>query len=123
MDPSFQDLPIWQASVALAAEVIALTDDFPWEQRGVLVEQMQRAAISVASNIAEGQGRISPKEFRWFLGTARGSLFELITQLEIANRAGLVPHGRHAELEETARAIGDGINDLLRGLPTFVLKT
>jgi len=61
-----------------------MTQDFPREEQYGLTSQIRRAAVSVASNIAEGQGRLSAGEFRQFLGIARGSNFEVQTQLEIA---------------------------------------
>jgi four helix bundle protein len=103
MKKPYRDLFIWQASVDLAVSVIALTDEFPARQRYVLIDQMQRAAVSVPSNIAEGKGRISQRELRHFLATARGSLYELDTQLEIATRAGLLEPRHHAGLKSTSR--------------------
>ena len=100
MKKSYRDLFIWQAALDLAVDVISLTDRFPYSQRRVLVQQMQRSAVSVPSNIAEGKGRLSPRELRHFLGNARGSLFELDTQLEIACRTGLVDPETYADLDK-----------------------
>ena len=115
---SFRDLYIWQASVDLAVNVITLTNDFPARQQRVLVEQMQRAAVSVPSNIAEGKGRLSQRELRRFLGIARGSLFELGTQIEIAARIGLLTAGKRADLDNSIGKLGAGINNLLRLVPS-----
>jgi len=106
---SFRDLYIWQASVDLAVDVITLTNDFPARQQRVLVEQMQRAAVSVPSNIAEGKGRLSQRELRQFLGIARGSLFELGTQIEIATRIGVLEAGTRANLDNSIGKLGAGI--------------
>jgi four helix bundle protein len=113
---SYRDLFIWQASVELAKRVIECTDDFPQRQRRVLVEQMQRCAVSIPSNIAEGKGRLTAKELRHYLGIARGSLLELATQLEIASRLELLNHDQQTGLTEHIKKIGAGINALLRTL-------
>jgi four helix bundle protein len=97
MKPSHKTLFVWQASVDVAARVLQLTEAFS-NRRLALADQMQRAATSVPSNIAEGHGRLTERERRRFLGIARGSLHELDTQLEIAVRAGLIPATTQAEL-------------------------
>lgn len=84
MNQSFRDLVVWQRAIQLTVVVYRMTRDFPREEQSGLTSQMRRAAVSVASNIAEGQGRLSNGEFRQFLGIARGSNFELQTQVEIA---------------------------------------
>lgn len=86
---SFRELVVWQKSIQLATAVYRMTQDFPREELYGLSSQIRRCAVSVPSNIAEGQGRNSTKEFRQFLGVARGSNFELQTQIEIARRLGL----------------------------------
>ena len=80
----FRELLVWQDSMALAREVYTLTAEFPQKEKFGLSSQLCRAAVSIPSNIAEGHGRLSDKSFAVFLGNARGSLFELETQLEIA---------------------------------------
>ena len=110
---SFRDLFIWQSSVDLAVSVIETTGAFPFSQRRVLVEQMQRCAISVPSNIAEGKGRLSSRELRQFLGIARGSLCELETQVEIARRVGLIDAETHAQISRRIALICTGINRLI----------
>ena len=66
-----------------------MTQEFPREELYGLTSQMRRSAVSVPSNIAEGQGRLGTSEFRHFLGIARGSNFELQTQLEVARELGM----------------------------------
>ena len=83
---SFRDLLVWQRSMELAVEIYTLTRSFPKSELYGLTSQMRRAAISVSSNIAEGRGRNSAGEFRQFLGIARGSTFELQTQLLLARK-------------------------------------
>ena len=84
MAQSFRDLLVWQRSMQLTVSIYRLTQGFPREEFYGLTSQIRRAAVSVPSNIAEGQGRLSPGEFRQFLGIARGSICEVQTQLEIA---------------------------------------
>lgn len=80
----FKDLVVWQEAKAFALEVYANSDEFPKQEIYGMTSQVRRAAVSVASNIAEGQGRLTRGEFIQFLGHARGSLLEAVTQLEIA---------------------------------------
>ena len=122
MGKSYRDLFIWSESVEIAADIVMLTDTFPKAQRLALIDQMQRAAISVPSNIAEGKGRISPREFRRFLAMARGSLFELHTQIEIARRINLLPAGSYEHLITRMRQVGSGINNLMKKLNSSIAK-
>jgi four helix bundle protein len=84
MGESFKELVVWQRSVQLALAVYKLTSSFPPSERFGLTNQLRRASISVASNIAEGYGRSTKGEYILFLGHARGSNFEVQTQLVIA---------------------------------------
>ncbi len=84
MVKSFRDLEVWKRSIQLSVSVYKLTQGFPKEDIYGLTSQMRRAAVSIPSNIAEGHGRLSKNEYRQFLGIARGSNFELQTQIEIA---------------------------------------
>jgi four helix bundle protein len=84
MARSYRDLLVWRKAKDLAVSIYRTTEPFPRDQLYGLTSQLRRAAISVASNIAEGQGRLTPGEFSHFLGQARGSLLELDTQLAIA---------------------------------------
>jgi four helix bundle protein len=86
---SFRDLTVWQRSMDLAELVYRLTRDFLREETYDLTVQLKRCAVSFPSNIAEGQGRLNTREFKQFLGIARGSNCELQTQLELARRLGL----------------------------------
>jgi four helix bundle protein len=81
---SYRELFVWQKAKALAVRVYRETEHFPNREAYGLTSQMRRSAVSIASNIAEGQGRLTRGEFRHFLGIARGSLLELETQLAIA---------------------------------------
>lgn len=84
MAQSFRDLLIWQRSIQLTVGIYPLTWDFPREEMYGLTTQIRRASVSVPSNIAEGHGRLNTGEYRQFLGIARGSNFEVQSQLEIA---------------------------------------
>ena len=86
MGNSYRDLEVWKISIDLVTAIYLATKRFPREELYALSSQLRRAAISVPSNIAEGQGRITRREFRQFLGQARGSLMEVETQLLIASK-------------------------------------
>ncbi len=83
---SYRDLDVWKLSLDLVKEVYKLTSKFPASENFGLTNQIRRAAVSIPSNIAEGQGRNSPKEFRQFLAVAQGSVAELETQLIISQK-------------------------------------
>jgi four helix bundle protein len=86
----FRDLQVWQRSMGLVREVYRLTEGFPRGEQFGLVSQIRRAAVSVPSNIAEGRGRMTDKSFAVFLSQARGSLYALQTQIELAGDLGFV---------------------------------
>ena len=90
MVKSYEDLIVWQKAVAFAEEVYRLQRTLPKEERFGVGDQLRRAAVSVPSNIAEGFGRESSKDFMHFLTVARGSLYETRTQLRIASDLGLL---------------------------------
>ncbi|HEX3108533.1 MAG TPA: four helix bundle protein, partial [Thermoanaerobaculia bacterium] len=83
---SFRDLFVWSAAVELAVRVSGIADELVERRRFALADQLQRAANSVPSNIAEGHGRLTPRDWRHFLSIARGSLYEVEAQLEILAR-------------------------------------
>jgi four helix bundle protein len=83
---SFRDLTVWQLGMQLTEQVYRLTADFPKSETYGLSSQMRRSAVSIPSNIAEGQGRDSTKEFLHFLAIAFGSICELETQIVLAHR-------------------------------------
>jgi len=89
MKRSFKQLFVWQTSVAIAVRMIALSDQLIAKRRYALADQLVRAACSVPNNIAEGQGRSTTRDRRHYLVQARGSLYELDTQLEILKQAKL----------------------------------
>ena len=83
---NYKELKVWQKSVDLAVKIYKSTKDFPREEIYGLTSQIRRSAVSIPSNIAEGAGRNSKKDFNNFLGISNGSSCELETQLIIANR-------------------------------------
>jgi four helix bundle protein len=86
---NLQELKVWNKAVDLAVNVYKATAQFPADERFGLISQSRRAAVSISSNIAEGAGRNSAKEFNNFMGIANGSSYELQTQLIIANKLNL----------------------------------
>jgi len=88
MAQPYEDLQVWQRAVEMSVAVYKLTDTFPRQEMYGLTSQLQRAAVSVASNIAEGRGRLTQGEFRHFLGMAQGSNYEVQTQIAIVQRLG-----------------------------------
>ena len=99
------------------ALVYRLTKGFPREELYGLASQIRRSAVSIPSNIAEGQGRLGTGEFRQFLGIARGSNCELLTQLEIADMLGYCDAKRIEEAEGLSNEVGKMINAILQSLP------
>ncbi len=109
---NFRKLQLWKSSMNLTTEIYRLTRNFPDHERYGLSSQMQRASVSIPSNIAEGFGRESTKELLRFLYTARGSLMEFSTQLEICNNLGYLSEEEHSSIQWLA----DEVNRLLNGL-------
>jgi four helix bundle protein len=114
MAGSYQDLFAWQKSIALAQYIYELTDSFPRHEMFGLTSQLRRAAISVPSNIAEGNGRISRGEWQQFLGYARGSLLELETELIVSHRVKFVSDVQLNAALSRCSEVGRLINGLLR---------
>lgn len=106
---NFKELIIWRKSIDLAWEVYQAVSVFPQDERFGLTSQIKRAVVSIASNIAEGSGRNSDKEFIHFLGIAKGSAYELLTQLFIADKLGLLSYdstdGLISKIEEVQKMI------------------
>jgi four helix bundle protein len=88
MGKSFKELIVWQRAIQLTVAVYKLTSEFPDAERFGLTNQMRRASVSIASNIAEGYGKSSRGEYLLFLGHARGSCAEIETQLVIVRELG-----------------------------------
>ena len=82
----YKELKVWQKAIDIAVEVYRITEKLPKDERFGLIGQMNRSAVSIPSNIVEGAGRNTDKDFNNFLGVALGSSFELDTQLVISNK-------------------------------------
>jgi four helix bundle protein len=113
---AFRDLQVWQKAIQLTVVIYRLTQGFPREEVYGLSSQIRRSAVSVPSNIAEGQGRLSIGEFRQFLGIARGSNYELQTQLVIARSLGFGDSLLIDEAERMSHEIGKMIYALFGSL-------
>jgi four helix bundle protein len=109
MAQDYHELIVWQRAIELTVCIYKLTRSFPKEELYGLISQMRRASVSVASNIAEGHGRITPGEFRQFLGLAQGSTYELQTQLLVARKLGM---GSDENLNE-AELLSDEVSKML----------
>ncbi|MGA3162237.1 MAG: four helix bundle protein [Terracidiphilus sp.] len=109
----YRDLIVWQKAMELARQVYLLTEGFPKSEMFGLRMQMRRSAVSVASNIAEGHGRLTDPQLRNSLGMARGSLYELRTQAELACDLGFINRESAEKLSKLAVETGKLINGLL----------
>ena len=111
----YRDLVAWQKSMTLAEAMYRATAGYPIEERYGLTAQMRRAAVSIPSNIAEGQGRRSTdEEFARFLRIALGSSCELDTQLELSRRLGFVDSGTADRVRPLIEEVGRLVSGLLR---------
>jgi four helix bundle protein len=98
---NYNNLQIWQQAMDLVEDIYKLTASFPIEEKFGLVSQMTRAAVSIPSNIAEGAGRNSDKDFAHFISIAIGSLYELNTQIVLSERLGYIDQSQSQELQKT----------------------
>ena len=110
----FKDLIVWQKSMDLVLEIYSLTRLLPQEERYALSDQLRRAAVSIPSNIAEGQSRIHTKEFANFLSIAKGSSAELETQLLICRRLGYFSDEQIEISLNLIREVGKMLNAMLK---------
>lgn len=117
MPQDIHDLKVWQKAIELAVSIYDLTRAYPREEVYGLTSQMRRASVSVASNIAEGRGRLSPGEFRHFLGLAQGSLFELRTQITVSEKLGIVNPVGLQEVAGLSEEVSKMLISLINKLP------
>ena len=115
MPTNFQQLKVWEKSMELVEEVYRLVRRLPPEERYALSDQMRRAVVSIPSNIAEGHGRFSSREFVQFLSIAKGSLYELTTQLLVCVRVGYLTEADIHQSKEFC-------NEIERMLSAFITR-
>ncbi|HEY0459336.1 MAG TPA: four helix bundle protein [Pyrinomonadaceae bacterium] len=113
---SYRQLIAWQKAMALVKQIYSLIKDFPKEEIYGLTSQIRRAAVSITSNIAEGQGRDSTKEFLHYLSIAYGSLMEVETQILIAESLNYLKSAETKLILEKTAETGRQINGLSRSL-------
>ena len=113
---SYRDLIAWQKALALVTEVYRLTESFPSHELYGLTSQIRRAAVSVVSNIAEGQARNSRREFLQFLSHAKGSLVEVETQLFVARNLNYVREQRIAAVLKQTDEVARLVSGLMKSL-------
>jgi len=114
----YKDLVVWQKGITLAKHIYELTQSFPAEEKYGLASQMRRAAVSIPSNIAEGQARHTTGEFIQFLSHAEGSIAELDTQLIIAVDLGYCENGKAESILQLISQLRKMLNSLRRKLVT-----
>jgi four helix bundle protein len=110
MSGTYKDLDAWRSAMALVLAVYRNTARFPREEMFGLTSQLRRAAVSVASNIAEGKGRFSDRELSQFLAVARGSVFEIETQVAISLELGFFNGAQSEELLKRCAEVGRLLN-------------
>jgi len=113
---SYRDLAVWQRAVEMAVECYRVTGGFPKHEIYGLAAQLQRAAVSIPANIAEGRSRKHTREFLQHLSIAYGSLAELETHVEIARRLGYLPTEDAGAIHSSCATIGRMLNSLQRSL-------
>ena len=107
---------MWQEAVDYAAKMYKVTAEMPWFEKKGLCDQLQRAAVSISSNIAEGSAKPSDSDFARFLDTALGSAYEVETQLLISNKIGYINSEKYNELLDGIVEIEKQLAGLIRSL-------
>jgi len=113
---NFKDLKTWQMGMQLTETIYNITKKFPKAEQFGLTSQIQRAAVSIPSNIAEGSARGHTREYVQFLYQARGSLAEVVTQLELATVLGYIDESQKADAYKLADELYKMINATIRTL-------
>ena len=110
----FKDLEVWRVSMDLVVRIYQITREFPKSEQFGLASQLRRSAVSIPSNIAEGSGRGTKRDFAHFLDQARGSLYEVITQLEISRSLNFGDLDKINATQMEYEILGMRINALIR---------
>ena len=110
---NFREYKVWQDAVAYATEVYNVTAGMPWFEKKGLCDQLQRAVVSISSNIAEGSARPTDADFAHFLDTALGSAYEVETQLLIAKNVGYIDDGVYEGLKSRVVNIEQQISNFV----------
>jgi four helix bundle protein len=114
---NYRELIVWQDAIKIAKAVYKLTEKFPRHENYALADQIRRAAVSVPSNIAEGQARKAPGDFRRFLRIALGSLAEVDTQLVLAQEFGYLGKEDVDSMDEQIQNLRKKLYALINSLP------
>lgn len=113
---NFRNYKVWQDAVNYASKVYKVTADLPWFEKKGLCDQLQRAVVSISSNIAEGSAKPSDNDFAHFLDMALGSAFEVETQLLISKNIGYIDAGLFDGLMNDLKEIERQINGLISSI-------
>ena len=113
---SYRDLTVWQLAMQLTEDVYRITSTFPNKEIYALTNQLQRAAVSIPSNLAEGHARSSTKDYLRFISIAMGSLAELETQIELSKRLGYIDQSKLGEMLAKADELGRMLQSLRKAL-------
>lgn len=113
---NFREYRVWKDAVSLATKVYKITGEMPWFEKKGLCDQMQRAVVSISSNIAEGSGRSTDSEFARFLNIALGSAFETETQLLISKNIGYISEEQYDDMREKLASVERQLNGLIQSI-------
>ena len=114
---NFREYDIWKIALEIAKSIYVITKTFPPHEKFGLSAQLQRAAVSISSNIAEGAARSSEKEFTRFLEIGLGSAFEVETQLIIAQEIGYISEHDFSQIMEPVHSLQKQLHGLLESMP------
>jgi four helix bundle protein len=120
---NYRDLKVWQMAMELTENIYRATVSFPSRETYALANQLQRASVSIPSNIAEGHARSSTKDYMRFLSISQGSLAEAETQLELAHRLGYIPQAELLCLLEQTNEVGRMLHGLRNALAAKLSPT
>lgn len=120
---NYRDLKVWQMAMQLTEDIYRSTESFPSRETYALASQLQRAAVSIPSNIAEGHARSSTKDYLRFVSISQGSLAEAETQLELAHRLGYIAQAELLCLREQTNEVGRMLHGLRNALAAKLSPT